>query len=167
MLCSSRFRTSSVLALLQTCRQIRDEAQGLFYQLNDIEIDGNDLRSFVRDTGLPRLKSIESLGVFLSSKDEEVTLCFKKLAHLTRLRNLHLVRLASSWKRMDHREGFFTKKALARCPQLETIRVLPVFNCENAIARTKKVEEELQGVIDRARAKLGAKKGVLVERREN
>lgn len=79
-----------VLAILQTCHQIHDEAQCIFYCINTLLIKARDIAEFLHATSARRLRAIRNLKVKAGIIDdlEEVLLLLK--ASITGLHTLHL-----------------------------------------------------------------------------
>ena len=58
---------STILSLLGTCRRVSDEAAGIFYSVNELEITGRDVISFVHKLSSQRLEAIKQLTVIVGS----------------------------------------------------------------------------------------------------
>lgn len=56
-------REASVLALLQTCKQINNEATAIFYLINHIHISTMHLKQFVGAMSVQRLSMIRNISV--------------------------------------------------------------------------------------------------------
>ena len=80
----------TVLAMLQTCRLVNDEAQALFYNIHHIELLGYDsLFSFFRQISTARLSAIHTLTVYTWSV-EFMTGPFRALHRLNGLKTLYI-----------------------------------------------------------------------------
>lgn len=87
----------SVLALLQTCRQIHKEARGIFYYENTLCLTSTTLPSFVASLDLARRTHLRSLQLDLTGAhfhgnghayDGD---CLRAVGLLTGLRSVHLI----------------------------------------------------------------------------
>ena len=86
----------SVLSLLQTCRQIRDEAQGIFYACNELRLARPHF-DFLRTLSLPRLKAISTVTILTTWFFEVATVLVKRCQLLPRLKTIKIQQV--EWER--------------------------------------------------------------------
>ena len=127
----------SVMSLSRTCRQIYDEASGVFYHINHIYIYSHRLSAFSITANLRSLRSIRALTVVVGH-GEDITATLKTLRRATALRVLKFdlrpydvdlrpydERFANSSFQSIAKEHHFIKRALASLAQVEQIGLSP------------------------------------------
>lgn len=115
----------TVLSLLATCRLVHDEAYGIFYSMQSLELDHHTMPS-------TRLLSKQRLAAFrevttTAYEPEELNTLLRKLRHFPQLKivtiNLHL----DSLTHLQHleREGYFLKSPAPSSPNPLSIFTSP------------------------------------------
>jgi len=95
----------SVLAVLQSCRQIRNEAEGRFYYSHDLQLDWIATLNFLENTSAKRRQAIRTVTVAVDSP-EQATAVMKQLRYTTRLKSLHFELHPHPYDGSDLHRGF-------------------------------------------------------------
>ena len=120
----------SVLSLLQPCRQVYDEASGIFYHINHISMYSSRLLAFSTTANLRPLRSVRTLTVVVRL-GEDITVTLRKLRRTAALRVLKFDLEPYGGKFADRslqtiaQERYFVRKALLCLPQIEEISLSP------------------------------------------
>lgn len=147
-----------VRPILQTCRQIRDEAQPIYYQINEIQTHVDMLPRPIRVSSTDLLDCLTGLVVGFYLGLESVTAqCLRLLPKLRNLKTLKIVQMGSKYS--DEREAenileafakyesHFMLKLLKNAPSLE--KIIVTHNHPGVDAEVfKKIETTLQHAID-------------------
>ena len=91
------------LPFLQTCRQIRQEAQSIPFSSIFVYVGGHDLvmRDFILDSSIGRLESISDLTLNVSSYDEALGLLLLTLTCMPNLTRLGMI-MSEPWDDVVH-----------------------------------------------------------------
>lgn len=162
---SSKDGSGSCLALLQTCRQIRDEAQCIYYAENKLIIcheyfgvrepneDDEEDSLFLANTSAPRLHAITDLTIkFGESGSGEVASIFEELQVLQGLKKLRLTFVEDSEAKESAEcflAQFYFKMLVANAPAFKKV-IVDEWGIRTQV--TRKAEERLQGLIKLVRA---------------
>ena len=159
----SSAKAYSVLSLLQTCRQVNQEAEGMFYRINHLRSENLNRWSYPPNfwygLGERRRESIRTLTVriWMAIRGANGILVVPKIHLCTNLEalNLELDTEAAETIILAERQGrgiLQLQSSLASLKNLKGIRLIPPPLC-GWLARCKKIEAELQQAVERQRAR--------------
>ena len=79
----------SVLVMLQSCQQIRIEAEGIFYSMNDLGVVLSEISRFVATLSSKRLRAIQRFGIWDIENRIVARVAVRMLQPLPKLTRLH------------------------------------------------------------------------------
>ena len=158
----------SILSLLQTCRQIHDEASAIFYHINHLYMHCFGLQKFSVTANLARLCLIRELTVVVDV-GEAITAVLKKLRRATGLRVLHFrfkppaYVLYHDTLKSATTERYHLKNAMAALQQVEEVSLCPFrfsdFNPQQMVILSEQEAMLKQIVADRVACSGGRSRG--------
>ena len=164
---SSHVEIPSVLSLLLTCRQVHNEAQEMFYSINNLEVGGFVaslvfdnclLQGFIDSLSTKRRSAIQSFTIMIEGP-ERGAMALRILSQLPKLKTLHFKMM-----RRKARQYLVERNASAkRCfmdafrdlPALETINIgvpftaftAEIYHVNKCLGVISRLEEELKLIL--------------------
>lgn len=120
----------TVLAFLATCRQVLDEAEGLFYHLNHFRVRRPRHYSFLKRLGAPRASSLKFVS-FVVGSPEELVAALKTLRSASRLERLDVglrgfhTKTPEAIRAIFQRGWFFVRRVVKQFRHLKRFRLRP------------------------------------------
>ena len=144
----------SVLAMLQTCKQVHNDAEGIFYAINHLSLTALDIEDFAKTVSPTRLHAIRHFTVYDIGSRGQIMALFNSVLRMWRLEHLklrcfrHVVEVLNGELEVNWLVGY--RRIMSRVPHLCRVELSgpPASNRENEFVRmVHDVEGSLQQAI--------------------